>query len=147
MNHLSNSIKGQKKILINKDTQKEEEVLFLYSNQINNNNENNINDNSQTSVCEFLIGEKLGEGTFGTVRLGTNRQTGEKVAIKILEKSKMTKFEDKARLEREIKILKKIHHPNIVKLFCVIETDRQIFIIMEYIKGNEMFQYILVKKN
>ena len=146
MNHLSNSIKGQKKILINKDTQKEEEVLFLYSNQINNNNENNINDNSQTSVCEFLIGEKLGEGTFGTVRLGTNRQTGEKVAIKILEKSKMTKFDDKARLEREIKILKKIHHPNIVKLFCVIETDRQIFLIMEYIKGNEMFQYILVKK-
>ena len=146
MNHLSNSIKGQKKILINKDTQKEEEVLFLYSNQINNNNENNINDNSQTSVCEFIIGEKLGEGTFGTVRLGTNRQTGEKVAIKILEKSKMTNIDDKTRLEREIKILKKIHHPNIVKLFCVIETDRQIFIIMEYIKGNEMFQYILVKK-
>ena len=83
---------------------------------------------------------------FGTVRLGTNRQTGEKVAIKILEKSKMTKFDDKNRLEREINILKKIHHPNIVKLFCVIETDRQIFIIMEYIKGNELFQYILVKK-
>ena len=58
----------------------------------------------------------------------------------------MANSDDKNRLEREINILKKIHHPNIVKLFCVIETDRQIFIIMEYIKGNELFQYILVKK-
>ena len=51
----------------------------------------------------------------------------------------MANSDDKNRLEREINILKKIHHPNIVKLFCVIETDRQIFIIMEYIKGNELF--------
>ena len=145
MSQLSNSINGQKKIIINNETKKEEEILYLYSNPIND-NQNIINGNSQTSVCEFILGQKLGEGTFGTVRLGTNRQTGEKVAIKILEKVKMTNYDDKNRLEREIKILNKIHHPNIVKLFCIIETDRQIFIVMEYIKGNELFQYILVKK-
>ena len=145
MSQLSNSINGQKKIIINNETKKKEEILYLYSNPINN-NQNNINGNSQTSVCEFILGQKLGEGTFGTVRLGINRQTGEKVAIKILEKIKMTNYDDKNRLEREIKILNKIHHPNIVKLFCIIETDRQIFIVMEYIKGNELFQYILVKK-
>ena len=145
MSQLSNSTNGQKKIIINNETKKNEEILYLYSNPINN-NQNNINGNSQTSVCEFILGQKLGEGTFGTVRLGINRQTGEKVAIKILEKIKMTNYDDKNRLEREIKILNKIHHPNIVKLFCIIETDRQIFIVMEYIKGNELFQYILVKK-
>ena len=144
MNQLSASINGQKKIIINNETKKEEEILFLFSNPINN---NQLNDkNSQTSVCEFILGQKLGEGTFGTVRLGVNRQTGEKVAIKILEKAKMNNFDDKQRLEREINLLKRIHHPNIVKLFCVIETDRQIFIVMEYIKGNELFQYILIKK-
>ena len=145
MSHLFHSINGQKKIVINNVTKKEEEILYLFSNPIII-NENNTNLENQTSVCEFLLEQKLGEGNFGTVRLGTNRQTGEKVAVKILEKSKMIKFDDKNRLEREINILNKIHHPNIVKLFCVIETDRQIFIIMEYIKGNELFQYILVKK-
>ena len=133
---LSKSINGQRKTVINEETKKEEEIICLYSNSTNNNK----------SVCEFVLSEKLGEGTFGVVRLAINKQTGEKVAIKILEKSKLTNYNDKNRLDREINILNKIHHPNIVKLFCTIETDRQIFIIMEYIKGNELFQYILVRK-
>ena len=140
MSLFSKLINGQKKTIINNETKKEEEILYLFSYPIDK------NDNPPSSVCEFIIGLKLGEGQFGTVRLGINRQTKEKVAIKILEKIKMTNFDDKKRLEKEINILKKIHHPNIVKLFCVIETERQIFIIMEYIKGNELFQYILMKK-
>ena len=144
MSRLSGAINGQKKKIIDDKTQKEEEILFLFSNPINNNQKNN--QAPPKSVCEFILGQKLGEGTFGTVRLGENKQTGEKVAIKILDKTKMNNSDDKKRLEREINILKKIHHPNIVKLFCVIETDRQLYIIMEYIKGNELFQYILVRK-
>ena len=136
---LSKSISGQRKTIINDETKKEEDIICLYSNSINN-------ENNSRSVCEFVLGEKLCEGTFGVVRMAINRQTGEKVAIKILEKSKLTNYKDKNRLDREINILNKIHHPNIVKLFCTIETDRQIFIIMEYIKGNELFQYILVRK-
>ena len=136
---LSKSINGLRKTIINNETQKEEEIICLYSNSINN-------EKNSKSVCEFVLGEKLGEGNFGVVRMAINRQTGEKVAIKILEKSKLTNYKDKNRLDREINILNKIHHPNIVKLFCTIETDRQIFIIMEYIKGNELFQYILVRK-
>ena len=147
MSKLSKTINGQKKTILNNETNKEEEVIFLYSSQINN-NQGNTNENigPPKSICEFILKEKLGEGTFGTVRLAINRQTGEKVAIKILEKSRISNYDDKKRLEREIKILTKIHHPNIVKLFCVIETGSQIFIIMEYIKGNELFQHILVKK-
>jgi len=146
---LTKTINGQKKVIKNNATKKEEEIIYLYSNPINNNPydiDNNKNITPPSSVCEFVLGQKLGEGAFGTVRLGTNKQTGEKVAIKILEKIKMVNFDDKKRLEREINILKKIHHPNIVKLFCVIETERQIFIVMEYIKGNELFQYIVLKR-
>ena len=146
---LTKTINGQKKVIKNNATKKEEEIIYLYSNPINNNPydiDSNKNITPPSSVCEFVLGQKLGEGAFGTVRLGTNKQTGEKVAIKILEKIKMVNFDDKKRLEREINILKKIHHPNIVKLFCVIETERQIFIVMEYIKGNELFQYIVLKR-
>ena len=140
MSQLSKLINGHKKTITNNETKKEEEILYLFSHPIER------NDKHPPSVCQFILGQKLGGGTFGTVRLGINCQTKEKVAIKILEKTKMTNCDDKKRLEREINILKKIHHPNIVKLFCVIETERQMYLIMEYIKGNELFQYILMKK-
>ena len=93
-------------------------------------------------LCDFIIKEKLGEGTFGKVRLGINRQTNETVAIKILDKKRIVKERDKKRLEREINILKSLRHPNIVFLYCDIHTNSNIYLIMEYIKGTELLNYI-----
>ena len=97
-------------------------------------------------ICDFIITKKIGEGTFSNVRLAINRQTGEKVAIKIMEKSKIIHEEDKIRMYREIEILKKLRHPNIVQLYTVIENNDKIYLIMEYIKGQELFNYIVAKK-
>lgn len=68
----------------------------------------------QQSLGHFILGKTLGEGTFGKVRLGTHILTGEKVAVKVLEKSKIKDKKDVERINREIKILKKLHHPNVV---------------------------------
>ena len=95
------------------------------------------------SICDFKLTKKIGEGTFGTVRLGVNIQTGEEVAIKILEKVKILQLEDKTRVEREIKILKCLRHANIVQLYSVLQTDKSIYLIMEYIHGKELFDYII----
>lgn len=95
------------------------------------------------SVCDFKLTKKIGEGTFGTVRLGVNVQTGEEVAVKILEKVKILQLEDKTRVEREIKILKCLRHSNIVHLYSVIQTDKSIYLIMEYVHGKELFDYII----
>ena len=94
---------------------------------------------------EFILGKKLGEGTFGTVRLATHQIKKEKVAIKILDKKKILEETDKTRLEREIKIMKIIRHPNIVHLYNVIQTNQYIYLIMEYISGKELFDYIIKK--
>jgi len=77
------------------------------------------------------------------VKLGTHILTGEKVAVKILEKEKITEEADVERVEREIKILKMIRHPNIIQLFEIIETPRQLYLIMEYASGGELFDYIV----
>ena len=61
-----------------------------------------------------MVGKTLGEGTFGKVRLGSHILTGEKVAIKILEKDKIQDVADVERVAREIHILKIIRHPNLV---------------------------------
>ena len=97
-------------------------------------------------IGQFILGEKIGQGTFGIVVLGTHRLTGEKVAVKILDKHKILQETDKSRLEREIKIIKKMRHNNIVHLYDVKETPTSLYIIMEYINGKELFEYIISNK-
>ena len=72
-------------------------------------------------IGKYRIGKALGEGTFGTVRLGQHVETKQKVAIKILEKTKIAQMSDVGRVAREIKILKSISHPNIIKLYEVMD--------------------------
>ena len=72
-----------------------------------------------TDEFYFNIGRSLGQGTFGKVRLGTHLITGEKVAIKILEKDKIKDQSDVERVTREIHILKIVRHPNVIQLYEV----------------------------
>lgn len=69
--------------------------------------------------------------------------TGEKVAVKILEKSRIKDKKDIERISREIKILKKVRHPNIIQLYEIIETESELFLIMEYCQNGELFDYIV----
>ena len=85
----------------------------------------------------------MGEGTFGKVRLGTHILTGEKVAVKVLEKSKIKDKKDVERISREIKILKKLHHPNVVQIYEIIETERDLYLVMEFASGGELFELIV----
>ncbi|CAD8119102.1 unnamed protein product [Paramecium sonneborni] len=73
--------------------------------------------NKQQSIGQYVFGKTLGEGTFGKVKLATHQTTQEKVAIKILEKSKIVDTSDIERVTREIQILKQIRHPNLVQLY------------------------------
>jgi 5'-AMP-activated protein kinase catalytic alpha subunit len=68
------------------------------------------------------------------------------VAVKILEKRKIVEDADVLRVTREIDILKMIRHPNIIQLFEIIETPKQLFLIMEYVSGGELFDYIVKKQ-
>lgn len=105
--------------------------------------QNNV---KKPSVTQYLLGKTLGEGTFGKVKLGTHILTGEKVAIKILEKSKIKDKSDVDRVTREIHILKIMRHPNIIQLYEIIETPKQLYLIMEMAERGELFKYIVRNK-
>jgi 5'-AMP-activated protein kinase catalytic alpha subunit len=75
-------------------------------------------------IGNYLVQKSIGEGTFGKVKLGEHTLTGEKVAIKILEKDRITDVSDVERVAREIHILKLIRHPNIIQLYEIIETSK-----------------------
>ena len=88
----------------------------------------------------------LGEGTFGVVKLGKVKPTGEKVAIKVLEKKKIINKDDEIRVEREIDILKKVHHINVIKIMKIEEDQDNIYIIMEFCENGELFNHIVEEK-
>jgi 5'-AMP-activated protein kinase, catalytic alpha subunit len=95
------------------------------------------------NVGHYLIQKPIGEGTFGKVKEGTHILTGEKVAIKILEKDKIQDMSDVERVSREIHILKIVRHPNIIQLYEIIETSKQLYLIMENAENGELFDHIV----
>jgi len=93
----------------------------------------------------YDVKEKLGNGKFGLVKLGINKQTKEKVAIKIMNKKKMDSS-DIELMRTEIEILKICQHPNIIRLYDIFENIDYIYIIMEYCPGGDLFSYLEKRK-
>ena len=98
-----------------------------------------------SSLKDYYIKGIIGKGTFSTVKLGIDRITGEKVAIKILNKQKILNQNDVERVEREIKILKNIDHINLIKINKIKEDSENFYMIMEYCEIGELFNYIVKK--
>lgn len=94
----------------------------------------------------YNIKKDLGEGTFGKVVLAVHNDSKEKVAIKMLEKSKIVDDGDRERVSREIQILKILRHPNIVQLYEIIEDSTHLYLVMEYASGGELFDYIVAQQ-
>ena len=105
-----------------------------------------INNLSIKQIGDYTIGEEIGSGAFGKVVLGKHILTGEKVAIKILDKMILNQTpEDYELVKQEISILKLVKHKYIVQLYEIMQTAQHIFIIMEYCEGKEIMDYILTK--
>ena len=94
----------------------------------------------------YLLGEALGEGAFAKVRLATQIHIKEKCAIKIVDKRLLEDTKDIQRLKKEIKILKSIRHKNIIQLFDIMESKTNLYFVIEYCKGGELFDYIVKNK-
>lgn len=92
-------------------------------------------DNTSKVIGSYMLGKTIGEGTFGKVKIAVHAPTGERVAVKILEKSRIKDQADVRRVNREIKILKRARHTNVIQLYEVIDTSNAIYLIMESCDG------------
>uniref|UniRef100_A0A6P7GS24 CBL-interacting serine/threonine-protein kinase 3-like n=1 Tax=Diabrotica virgifera virgifera TaxID=50390 RepID=A0A6P7GS24_DIAVI len=94
----------------------------------------------------FDIIKKLGQGTFGKVQLGINKETGQEVAIKTIKKSKIESEADLVRIRREIQIMSSVQHPNIIHIYEVFENREKMVLVMEYAAGGELYDYLSDRK-
>ncbi|KAJ3171252.1 hypothetical protein HDU88_008290 [Geranomyces variabilis] len=94
----------------------------------------------------FKVEKVLGEGSYGKVKLCYDTLSRRMVAVKIIPKESLKKTAHVTRLKREVRIMRLLHHPNITRLYDVIETDTQIVLTMEHVQGGELFDYIVAQK-
>lgn len=98
----------------------------------------------ETKFGEYILGQTVGEGEFGKVKMGWKKDGGVQVAIKLIRKESLGNNPNRLpKIYREIAILRELKHPNIVRLHEMVETERHIGIILEYASGGELFDYIL----
>ena len=101
--------------------------------------------NDYSDINNYIFEKEIGEGNFGKVKLAKFKPTGEEFAIKVLNKKKI-KIQMKNVMLRENDIVTKLHHVNVVSVYKIIETEEDYFMVMEYCKLGELFDYIVKKK-
>ena len=97
-------------------------------------------------IGNYILFEQIGKGTFSKVTQAIHILTEQVVAVKILEKDKIEDDIDVERIIREIEILNNINHPNIAQLYEIYSTIHNIYLMMEYVEGGDLFDYIYVNK-
>ena len=135
--NFESSIKNRKiSTIVNKPVRNKSELI----------KQHNINFSSSNMIGDFTLDKTIGSGTFGKVKVGKHLPTGETVAIKVLEKSKIKSNEDLDRIKREMSILMNLKHENIIEVYDILEDSKCYYIIMENITGGELFSLIVEEK-
>ncbi|CRL04630.1 CLUMA_CG017698, isoform A [Clunio marinus] len=96
----------------------------------------------EQSIKQYKLLKTIGKGNFARVMLARHMPTGSEVAIKIIDKTQLN-TNSLEKLFREVSIMKLLNHPNIVKLYEVIETEKTLYLVMEYINNGEVFEYLV----
>ena len=114
-----------------------ENSLAKFCTQVTNNN----------NIDNYTIGKKIGQGAYAEVRLCLHKSTNQKTACKIYEKFKLLDPNRKKGVKREIKIMEKLDHPNIAKLYEAFETHKQVYLMLEYVNGGSLHSYLKTFSN
>uniref|UniRef100_A0A8D8KLP6 MAP/microtubule affinity-regulating kinase 3 n=1 Tax=Culex pipiens TaxID=7175 RepID=A0A8D8KLP6_CULPI len=98
---------------------------------------------AEEHIGKYKLLKTIGKGNFAKVKLAKHVPTSKEVAIKIIDKTQLN-ASSLQKLYREVRIMKLLDHPNIVKLFQVIETEKTLYLVMEYASGGEVFDYLVL---
>ena len=90
----------------------------------------------------YDLGETIGEGHYAVVKLAKHVFTGEKVAVKVIDKMKLDQM-TRTQMMQEVRLMKLVQHPNVVRLYEVIDTQTKLYLVLELGDGGDMYDYIM----
>ncbi|KAJ6731610.1 SERINE/THREONINE KINASE [Salix purpurea] len=90
------------------------------------------------NIGKYRLGRTIGEGTYAKVKLAVDSTNGRPVAIKIMDRKMVMQSDLKNQVQREIRTMKLLHHPSIVRIHEVIGTKTKIYMVMEYVPGGQL---------
>ena len=96
-------------------------------------------------MSDYIIGKQIGQGAYAVVRIGMHKKLNKKVALKIYEKEKIKDIQRKKGVRREIRLMKRLNHPNINTLYEAIETESQVILVLEYVAGGSTHGFLKSK--
>ena len=100
----------------------------------------------EKKIGDYILNEQIIDGSLSKIYQATHLPTGEKVAIKVLNKAQLNSNLNKYnKAQKEILILKKMFHKNIIKLYEILETIERIYLVMEYCEGGDLYNYIITR--
>lgn len=108
-------------------------------------NKKKLHSGEGVRLGKYELGRILGEGNFGKVKFARNTDSGQPYAIKIIDKKKIIDLNITNQIKREICALKLLRHPNVVKLHEVLASKTKIYMVLEYVTGEELFDKIASK--
>ncbi|XP_057443557.1 SNF1-related protein kinase catalytic subunit alpha KIN10 [Lotus japonicus] len=94
-------------------------------------------------LSNYKLGKTLGIGTLGKVRIAEHVLTGDKVAIKILNRRNINNMELEEKALRGTNIIRSLSHPHIIQVYKVVETPTEVYVVMEHMKSGDLFDYIV----
>ncbi|WOL08227.1 CBL-interacting protein kinase 5-like [Canna indica] len=118
-------------------------VIKPVANTVNTNSSvEDMSKRGMTLMHRYELGRLLGKGAFAKVYHARSIATGQNVAIKVIDKEKVLRVGMIEQIKREISIMRRIRHPNIVQLYEVMANKNKIYFVMEYVKGGELFKKV-----
>ena len=104
-------------------------------------------EHQSVEIGPYRVVRTLGSGTTGTVKLAVHKDTNEEVAIKIIKKSDFaTKPNLQMKIHREISLMKIVSHPHLLRLLDVLESERHLYMVLEFASKGELFDYLVSKR-
>eukprot|EP00049_Salpingoeca_infusionum_P008510 m.140436 g.140436 ORF g.140436 m.140436 type:complete len:1428 (-) comp14034_c0_seq4:366-4649(-) len=91
----------------------------------------------------YTIHEQLGDGNFAEVYRCTRNDSGMEYAIKVVDKARLIGRREKKMVQQEVEIMQRVDHPHIIKLFYTHETKTNIYLVLELVKGGDLFDRVV----
>ncbi|KXZ49233.1 hypothetical protein GPECTOR_22g824 [Gonium pectorale] len=99
-----------------------------------------------TLLPGYSVGKVIGEGGFCQVRLAVHHLSQRRVAVKVIDRSKLVDPNEAKRMQREIRVMKHLSHQCVIKLFEVVESPRHLFLVMEHAPSGSLLDYVRARK-